>query len=154
MTFTAITAAAVHAALKAPRAIDQELVQAYITRLAMDYLLGFTLSPVLWTKLPGTKSAGRVQSPALRLICERESARDLFTVEEYYTVEARLAASERERATVRPQAQPRCLHLCAVTQLHTQRPTCAPPRLARLGARARACQCGDDRRLENSAAWE
>jgi DNA topoisomerase I len=104
VTFTAVTAAAVTAALKAPRHIDRELVQAYLTRLSMDYLLGFTLSPVLWTRLPGTKSAGRVQSPALLLICEREAARDLFTVQDYFTVTAQLAASADAQATVRGRA--------------------------------------------------
>ena len=72
VTFNAITKAAVAEAMRKPRDIDQALVDAYLARRALDYLVGFTLSPVLWRKLPGARSAGRVQSVALRLVCERE----------------------------------------------------------------------------------
>src|SRR5689334_3170501 len=72
VTFNAITKDAVKAAMAAPRQIDMELVDAYLARRALDYLVGFTLSPVLWRKLPGSRSAGRVQSVALRLIVDRE----------------------------------------------------------------------------------
>ena len=65
-------------ALRHPREIDRELVDAYLARRALDYLVGFTLSPVLWRKLPGSRSAGRVQSVALRLICEREAEIEAF----------------------------------------------------------------------------
>ncbi|MFN3370532.1 MAG: type I DNA topoisomerase [Sphingomonadaceae bacterium] len=90
ITFNAITKPAVTAALAAPRAIDQALVDAYRARRALDYLVGFTLSPVLWRKLPGAKSAGRVQSVALRLIVEREREIEAFRARDYWTVEASL----------------------------------------------------------------
>jgi DNA topoisomerase I len=96
ITFTSISEAAVRAALAAPRAISAELVDAYLTRVRMDYLLGFSLSPVLWRKLPGAKSAGRVQSPALQLLAERERARDLFTVSQYYSIAAQLASGQHK----------------------------------------------------------
>ena len=88
ISFTEVTRDAVRAAVQAPRAVDNELVEAYFTRRALDHKLGFSISPVLWSRLPGSKSAGRVQSPALRLICEREDARDAFVPEEYWTVTA------------------------------------------------------------------
>jgi DNA topoisomerase IA len=90
ITFTAITADAVREAIQQPRDISQDLVNAYFARLSMDYLLGFHMSPVLWRKLPGSKSAGRVQSPALRLLCDRETERDLFKPEHYYSMTAAL----------------------------------------------------------------
>lgn len=90
VTFTTVTQEAVMAALASPRALDQGLVDAYLSRAAMDFLLGFTISPLLWQKLPSVLSAGRVQSPALRLICEREDARDAFTVEEYFSLAVQL----------------------------------------------------------------
>lgn len=74
--------------------IDQELVDAYLARRALDYLVGFTLSPVLWRKLPGSRSAGRVQSVALRLICEREREIESFKPEEYWQIAADLKASD------------------------------------------------------------
>jgi DNA topoisomerase-1 len=88
VTFNEITKAAVKAAMAAPRALDQPLIEAYLARRALDYLVGFTLSPVLWRKLPGSKSAGRVQSVALRLICEREAEIEVFKAREYWTIEA------------------------------------------------------------------
>ena len=90
VTFNAITKSAVTEAMKSPRQIDTDLVDAYLARRALDYLFGFTLSPVLWRKLPGAKSAGRVQSVALRLICEREHEIELFRAEEYWSVVAHL----------------------------------------------------------------
>ncbi len=90
ITFNAITKEAVKAAMAAPRSIDQALVDAYLARRALDYLVGFTLSPVLWRKLPGAKSAGRVQSVALRLIVEREREIEAFRARDYWTVEASL----------------------------------------------------------------
>ena len=78
VVFNAITKASVTEAMKNPRRIDQALVDAYLARRALDYLVGFTLSPVLWRKLPGSRSAGRVQSVALRLICEREAEIEVF----------------------------------------------------------------------------
>ncbi|MGE0410070.1 MAG: type I DNA topoisomerase, partial [Amphiplicatus sp.] len=86
VAFNAITKSAVAEAMAHPRAIDQDLVDAYLARRALDYLVGFTLSPVLWRKLPGARSAGRVQSVALRLICEREIEIERFLAEEYWTV--------------------------------------------------------------------
>jgi len=87
ITFNEITKSAVQAALKSPRTVSQELVDAYLARRALDYLVGFTLSPVLWRKLPGSKSAGRVQSVALRLVCEREAEIEAFRPQEYWTVD-------------------------------------------------------------------
>ncbi len=92
VVFNAITKAAVTEAMKAPRDIDMELVDAYLARRALDYLVGFTLSPVLWRKLPGAKSAGRVQSVSLRLIVEREMEIERFQTQEYWTVEADVSA--------------------------------------------------------------
>lgn len=91
ITFNEITKNAVQAALEAPRDVSQELVDAYLARRALDYLVGFTLSPVLWRKLPGSKSAGRVQSVALRLICERESEIEIFKPQEYWTIDVGFA---------------------------------------------------------------
>ncbi|HQT64486.1 MAG: DNA topoisomerase I [Acidocella sp. 20-57-95] len=88
VTFNEITKNAVKAAMAAPRELDQPLIEAYLARRALDYLVGFTLSPVLWRKLPGSKSAGRVQSVSLRLICEREAEIEVFKAREYWTIEA------------------------------------------------------------------
>ena len=90
VVFHEITKSAVTVAIKNPRQIDDNLVSAYMARRALDYLVGFTLSPVLWRKLPGSKSAGRVQSVALRLICERETEIEKFKSEEYWTVDVDL----------------------------------------------------------------
>ncbi len=87
VVFHEITKSAVKEGIENPREIDQDLVSAYMARRALDYLVGFTLSPVLWRKLPGSKSAGRVQSVALRLICERENEIEKFKPEEYWTVD-------------------------------------------------------------------
>jgi len=86
VVFNAITKKSILEAMGQPRALDQELVDAYLARRALDYLVGFNLSPVLWRKLPGSRSAGRVQSVALRLICEREMEIEAFKPEEYWTV--------------------------------------------------------------------
>ncbi|MFO1137679.1 MAG: type I DNA topoisomerase [Paracoccus sp. (in: a-proteobacteria)] len=91
VTFNAITKSAVTEAMANPRQIDQPLVDAYLARRALDYLVGFNLSPVLWRKLPGAKSAGRVQSVALRIIVDREMEIEAFRAREYWTVHARLA---------------------------------------------------------------
>ena len=90
VTFNAITKQAVTEAMKKPRELDQPLIDAYLGRRALDYLFGFTLSPVLWRKLPGAKSAGRVQSVALRLIVEREREIEAFRADEYWSVLAKL----------------------------------------------------------------
>ena len=86
VVFNEITKDAVQEAFNNPRELDIELVDAYMARRALDYLVGFTLSPVLWRKLPGSRSAGRVQSVALRLICERELDIEMFKPEEYWTI--------------------------------------------------------------------
>ncbi|MDN5569159.1 MAG: type I DNA topoisomerase, partial [Paracoccus sp. (in: a-proteobacteria)] len=91
VTFNAITKTAVTEAMAKPRQIDQPLVDAYLARRALDYLVGFKLSPVLWRKLPGAKSAGRVQSVCLRLIVDREMEIEAFKAREYWSVHARLA---------------------------------------------------------------
>ncbi len=88
VVFNAITKSAVTEAMKNPRTVDMELVEAYLARRALDYLVGFNLSPVLWRKLPGAKSAGRVQSVALRIIVEREMEIEAFNPREYWSVKA------------------------------------------------------------------
>ncbi len=90
VVFNAITKQAVLDAMAKPREIDTPLVEAYLARRALDYLVGFTLSPVLWRKLPGARSAGRVQSVALRLVCDRENEIETFRPQEYWTLLARL----------------------------------------------------------------
>ena len=90
VTFNAITKQAVTDAMKAPRDLDQDLIDAYLARRALDYLYGFTLSPVLWRRLPGAKSAGRVQSVALRLIVDREIEIERFRADEYWSIIAKL----------------------------------------------------------------
>lgn len=91
VTFNAITKAAVNEAMQNPRQVDAPLVEAYLARRALDYLVGFKLSPVLWRKLPGARSAGRVQSVCLRLIVERETEIEAFNPQEYWTVKALLS---------------------------------------------------------------
>ena len=88
VTFNAITRDAVTKAMAAPRDVDMELVEAYLARRALDYLVGFNLSPVLWRKLPGARSAGRVQSVCLRLVVEREMEIEAFRAREYWSVRA------------------------------------------------------------------
>ncbi|MGB2202154.1 MAG: DNA topoisomerase, partial [Pseudooceanicola atlanticus] len=91
VVFNAITKTAVTEAMQNPRQVDSDLVEAYLARRALDYLVGFNLSPVLWRKLPGAKSAGRVQSVCLRLIVEREMEIEAFRAREYWSVKALLA---------------------------------------------------------------
>ena len=90
VTFNAITKQAVTNAMKAPRELDQPLIDAYLARRALDYLYGFTLSPVLWRRLPGAKSAGRVQSVALRIIVDREIEIEHFKADEYWSIVAKM----------------------------------------------------------------
>jgi len=92
VTFNAITKSAVLEAMANPRQLDMELVEAYLARRALDYLVGFTLSPVLWRKLPGARSAGRVQSVALRIVVDREMEIEKFKPQEYWSIEADLNA--------------------------------------------------------------
>ena len=92
VTFNAITKSAVTEAMGKPRGLDEDLIDAYRARRALDYLVGFTLSPILWRKLPGAKSAGRVQSVALRLIVDREREIELFRAQEYWQVGATFEA--------------------------------------------------------------
>lgn len=94
VVFHEITKSAVTEAIKNPRQIDDNLVSAYMARRALDYLVGFNLSPVLWRKLPGSKSAGRVQSVALRLVCDRETEIENFKPEEYWTIDVELFTSK------------------------------------------------------------
>ncbi|WP_234189339.1 type I DNA topoisomerase [Shinella sp. NM-101] len=113
VVFNAITKSAVLDAMRNPRDIDIALVDAYLARRALDYLVGFNLSPVLWRKLPGARSAGRVQSVALRLVCDRESEIERFVSEEYWNLsallktprgdefEARLVSAEGKRLQAR-----------------------------------------------------
>jgi len=101
VTFNAVTKQSVLDAMKSPRRVDAALVEAYLARRALDYLVGFTLSPVLWRKLPGARSAGRVQSVALRIVCDRELEIEKFKTEEYWTVVARLATAKGEEFDAR-----------------------------------------------------
>jgi DNA topoisomerase I len=101
VAFNEVTKQAVVEAFRHPRELDRELVEAYLARRALDYLVGFTLSPVLWRKLPGSRSAGRVQSVALRLVCEREDEIEAFKAREYWTVEAEFVTPSGERFTAR-----------------------------------------------------
>ncbi|MGL4811622.1 MAG: type I DNA topoisomerase, partial [Beijerinckiaceae bacterium] len=94
VTFNAITKKSVEDALKSPRQIDQALVDAYLARRALDYLVGFNLSPVLWRKLPGARSAGRVQSVALRIVCDREREIETFIAREYWSLVAHLKTKD------------------------------------------------------------
>ena len=94
VVFNAITKSAVTQAMEHPRAIDSELVDAYLARRALDYLVGFNLSPVLWRKLPGSRSAGRVQSVALRIVCDRENEIESFRAQEYWNIAAELRAPD------------------------------------------------------------
>ena len=96
MVFNAVTKEAVLDAMRHPREIDGPLVNAYLARRALDYLVGFTLSPVLWRKLPGARSAGRVQSVALRLVCDREAEIEAFKAQEYWSLAAELATVKNE----------------------------------------------------------
>jgi len=96
VVFNAITKQSILEAMKNPRKIDGALVDAYLARRALDYLVGFTLSPVLWRKLPGARSAGRVQSVALRLVCDRELEIEKFVAKEYWSIVAKLATPRNE----------------------------------------------------------
>src|SRR6266851_3645586 len=101
VVFNEVTRNAVLDAFRHPREIDGELVEAYLARRALDYLVGFTLSPVLWRKLPGSRSAGRVQSVALRLVCEREAEIEAFRPREYWTIEVEFQTEAGDRFTAR-----------------------------------------------------
>ncbi len=101
VAFNAVTKSAIMEALENPRQIDSPLVEAYLARRALDYLVGFTLSPVLWRKLPGSRSAGRVQSVALRLVCDRELEIETFKSREYWTIEARMKNEAGEKFSSR-----------------------------------------------------
>src|SRR5471032_995185 len=101
VVFNAITKQAVVEAMQHPREIDGALVDAYLARRALDYLVGFTLSPVLWRKLPGARSAGRVQSVALRLVCDRELEIEKFVAREYWSLIAKLATPRGEEFDAR-----------------------------------------------------
>lgn len=99
IAFHEITRDAIKSAINNPREIDKNLVDAYLTRRALDYLVGFTLSPILWRKLPGSKSAGRVQSVALRIIVDRETEIESFKAQEYWTIEGSVTAKNKKRFT-------------------------------------------------------
>jgi DNA topoisomerase-1 len=101
VVFNEITKDAVLDAMRHPREVNRELVEAYLARRALDYLVGFSLSPVLWRKLPGSRSAGRVQSVALRLVCEREADIERFVPREYWTVDVDFLTGQRAALTAR-----------------------------------------------------
>lgn len=101
VTFNEITKGAVKDAFEHARTLDEDLVDAYLARRALDYLVGFNISPVLWRKLPGSRSAGRVQSVALRLICERELEIEKFRAQEYWSIETLLHTPDGAPFTAR-----------------------------------------------------
>ena len=101
IVFHEITKKAVTAALEHPRNVDKHLVDAQQARRALDYLVGFTLSPILWRKLPGSRSAGRVQSVALRIICDREDEIEEFVTREYWTIDGNFKNQSKEKFTSR-----------------------------------------------------
>ena len=101
IAFNAVTKETIANALAHPRDIDSQLVEAYLARLSLDYLVGFTLSPILWRKLPGSRSAGRVQSVALRLVVERENEIEAFKSQEYWTVDVEFLTEEKKIFTAR-----------------------------------------------------
>jgi DNA topoisomerase-1 len=101
VVFNEITKDAVLDAIANPRDVNRELVEAYLARRALDYLVGFTLSPVLWRKLPGSRSAGRVQSVALRLVCEREAEIEKFVPREYWTIDVEFRSEAGQLLTAR-----------------------------------------------------
>jgi DNA topoisomerase I len=101
VTFNEITKSAIQEAFSNPRELNQELIDAYLARRALDYLVGFTLSPLLWRKLPGSRSAGRVQSVALRIICERELEIEAFKPEEYWTIGIDFHGEQKQPFTAR-----------------------------------------------------
>lgn len=109
VVFNEVTKKAVVEAMANPRALDQSLVDAYFARRALDYLVGFTLSPVLWRKLPGSRSAGRVQSVALRLISDREAEIEIFKVDEFWTIGVNLTTPSNKKFGAR------------LTHIHNQR---------------------------------
>ena len=99
VVFYEITKRAILEAMEAPRSLNTSLIDAYLARRALDYLVGFTLSPVLWRKLPGSRSAGRVQSVTLRLITDRELEIEAFKAEEYWTIEADFQGKAQKKIT-------------------------------------------------------
>ena len=101
VVFNEVTKSAILAAMDKPREINYDLVNAYLARRALDYLVGFNLSPVLWRKLPGAKSAGRVQSVALRLICNREADIESFNSEEYWSIDTKLKTQDDKHLIAR-----------------------------------------------------
>src|SRR5690606_38980477 len=101
VVFNEITKSAVQQGIANARDIDRELVDAYLARRALDYLVGFTLSPVLWRKLPGARSAGRVQAVAPRLVCEREREIETFRPQEYWSITADMLTPKQEAFTAR-----------------------------------------------------
>ena len=101
VTFNQITKASIQEAFAKPRDLDSDLIDAYLARRALDYLVGFNLSPILWRKLPGSRSAGRVQSVALRLIAERESEIEIFIPQEYWSIEGLLKKTSGETVPTR-----------------------------------------------------
>ena len=101
VVFNEITKSAVLEAMKKPRGINSELVEAYLARRALDHLIGFSISPILWRKLPGSRSAGRVQSVALKLICEREIEIEKFNIEEYWSISSIFSTVKDEKFSSR-----------------------------------------------------
>ena len=101
VVFNEITKNAVLKAMKTPRQINSELVEAYLARRALDHLIGFSISPILWRKLPGSKSAGRVQSVALKLICEREIEIEKFNIEEYWSITSIFSKNDKQQFTAK-----------------------------------------------------
>ena len=101
VVFNEITKNAVLHAMETPRKINSELVEAYLARRALDHLIGFSISPILWRKLPGSKSAGRVQSVALKLICDREIEIEKFNIEEYWSITSIFSKDDKQQFTAK-----------------------------------------------------
>ena len=153
VTFNAITKQSVLDAVAHPRDLDQPLIDAYLARRALDYLVGFTLSPVLWRKLPGSRSAGRVQSVALRLICEREAEIEVFKTPRI--LDGRRPLRHRQEAD--PEGPPHPSRRPQARQVRPRHPGARragqardrAPRLRRV-ARSTAARCGATRRRPSS----
>ena len=123
VVFNAVTKEAVQEAMRNPREIDAALVDAYLARRALDYLVGFNLSPVLWRKLPGSRSAGRVQSVALRIVCDRELEIEKFVAREYWSILAHLKTAGRRRRSRRASSAPTARRSPGSTSAPARRPT-------------------------------
>ena len=146
VVFNEVTKTAILAAMDNPRQLDAELIDAYRARRALDYLVGFSISPVLWRKLPGSRSAGRVQSVALRLICEREAEIETFISEEYWSIETVLGLQPGE------QFKARLTHLdgAKLSKLDIKTETAANSAVAAISAASLTVQSVETKRVRRN----